>query len=435
MWMAEGCLRSSQTMELESIGAEYFDELVMRSFFQDLEIDVDGNVSYCKMHDLIHDFATFLGNNECLVVESNEINFTPSKTRHLSVMFSNKFHRIPHFIRNWESLQTLPEDLTLLSHLTSLRTLDLSNNALIKELPKEVEKLIHLRYLNLSSTGVEELPETVTNLSNLQMLKLQSCSKLRRLPNMIGKLVSLRHLEAVSSELEELPETISNFSNLQTLKLNKCWKLRKLPNGIGKLVSLRHLEAEGTKLEELPETIINLSNLQTLRLNWCKVLCRLPDEMGKMLSLRQLEAEYTKLEEVPETVGNLSNLQTLKLNFCEKLRRLPNEMGKMVSLSHLEFESVSSLECFPRVIGKLRELETLSKFIVSEEGSNIGELKDLNNLRSYLVISNIKGGGKEAILKDKEYLWHLTLRFNDEAAKSVLELLEPHPNLEKEDQV
>ncbi|KAF6140538.1 hypothetical protein GIB67_035565 [Kingdonia uniflora] len=57
----------------------------------------------------------------------------------------------------------------------------------------------------------------------------------------------------------------------------------------------------------------------------------------------------------------------------------------MVSLRHLEIDSFkgwSSLKCIPRGIGKLRDLETLSEFIVSEEGADIGELKDLNNLRA-----------------------------------------------------
>ncbi|KAF6141487.1 hypothetical protein GIB67_000868, partial [Kingdonia uniflora] len=100
----------------------------------------------------------------------------------------------------------------------------------------------------------------------------------------------------------------------------------------------------------------------------------------------------------------------------------------------------TSLKCFPRGIAKLRDLQTLTKFVVSEEGANIGELKDLNNLCGSLVISNIKGVGNEArheaILKDKGYLRHLELNYfnedddededdddNDEAAKNVLELL------------
>ncbi|KAF6174308.1 hypothetical protein GIB67_040801 [Kingdonia uniflora] len=122
-----------------------------------------------------------------------------------------------------------------------------------------------------------------------------------------------------------------------------------------------------------------------------------------MVSLRHLEADYSGLNELPETV------------LC------------------------GSLECLPRGIEKLRDLETLTEFIVSEEGADIGELKHLNGLRGKLRISNIKGVGKEAsheaILKDKEHLRLLILSFksndDDEAVQSVFELLEPHPNLYK----
>ncbi|KAF6140539.1 hypothetical protein GIB67_035566 [Kingdonia uniflora] len=188
------------------------------------------------------------------------------KARHLSVMVSDNGCRIPLSMWNLKSLRTLLvwrslrfEDMTLLSHLTSLRTLDLRYNYSIKELPKEFEKLIHLRYLDLSWTDVEELPEVVTNLSNLQTLILNFCHNLRRLPNGIGKLVSLRHLVADHSGLEELPETISDLSNLQTLILNSCSNLRRLPDEIGKMVSLRQLEVEKTKLEEVPETVVMTS--------------------------------------------------------------------------------------------------------------------------------------------------------------------------------
>ncbi|KAF6171129.1 hypothetical protein GIB67_033183 [Kingdonia uniflora] len=179
----------------------------------------------------------------------------------------------------------------------------------------------------------------------------------------------------------------------------------------------------------IPLSIWNLKSLRTLlvRRNLRQIYqpsidCQDLTLLSHLTSLRTLDLSHTHIKELPKEVEKLIHL---------RLHRLPNGIGNLVNFRHLEFEGCSSLECLPRGIWKLRDLETLSRFIVSEEGADIGELKDLNNLRGSLVISNIKGIVKEAILKDNEYFHHLTLRFNDEAVKSVFELLEPHPNLEK----
>ncbi|KAF6139603.1 hypothetical protein GIB67_033607 [Kingdonia uniflora] len=93
----------------------------------------------------------------------------------------------------------------------------------------------------------------------------------------------------------------------------------------------------------------------------------------KILKLEIAADESSAPDGAGKKKGRLDLLITEKEKF-------PNDMGKMVSLRHLEFLG-SSLECFPRGIGKLRDLETLNEFVVSEEGADIEELKDLNNLR------------------------------------------------------
>ncbi|KAF6145719.1 hypothetical protein GIB67_032446 [Kingdonia uniflora] len=185
----------------------------------------------------------------------------------------------------------------------------------------------------------------------------------------------------------------------------------------------------------IPVSIWNLKSLRTLRM-------QSRFEFGNFL----IDCQDLSL------LSDLTSLRTLDLS-CRrtKIRKLPKEIEKLIHLRYLDLSSTGcySLQCLPRGIGKLRDLETLSNFIVSEEGADIGELKDLNNLHGKLAISNIKGVGKEAsheaILKDKEYLHHLSLGFrstrfdlldalnndDDEAVQSVLEFLEPHPNLEK----
>ncbi|KAF6146420.1 hypothetical protein GIB67_024069 [Kingdonia uniflora] len=166
----------------------------------------------------------------------------------------------------------------------------------------------------------------------------------------------------------------------------------------------------------------------------------LPNEVGSLIHLRYLDLSKTKLVELPESVCNLRNLQTLKLTSCEKLRRLPEGLRKLVNLRHLELLYTDALECLPKGIEELRCLQTLSKFVMSEEGCQLRELSNLNNLSGYLRITNIRGGGsKESInLKSKEHIRTLGLGFvkEDYVGKrdddgSAIELFEPHPNLEE----
>ncbi|KAL3361729.1 hypothetical protein AABB24_014547, partial [Solanum stoloniferum] len=56
LWMAHSFLLSKGNMELEDVGNEVWNELYLRSFFQ--EIEVKSGKTYFKMHDLIHDLAT-----------------------------------------------------------------------------------------------------------------------------------------------------------------------------------------------------------------------------------------------------------------------------------------------------------------------------------------------------------------------------------------
>ncbi|KAF6164897.1 hypothetical protein GIB67_017100 [Kingdonia uniflora] len=193
MWMSQGFLTSKGKRELESIGAEYFDILAMRSFFQDFIRDVEGNITKFKMHDIVHELAQILTQNECLLMENDE--FKNSKVCHLTAWKL----RDANFIFSANNIRTLRRGeesiLGLFHQLTCLRVLDLSYGFELKQ-----------------------LPETITNLYNLQTLILNHCSELCELPQGMGKLVNLRHLG-----------------------IERTFKLEFLPQGIGRMRSLRSL--------------------------------------------------------------------------------------------------------------------------------------------------------------------------------------------------
>ncbi|KAL4334156.1 hypothetical protein GQ457_07G031480 [Hibiscus cannabinus] len=261
LWMAQGFFKGMPHKEMEIIGQECFDDLAMRSFFQDFQKDESNNsIVKCKMHDIVHDFAQFLTKNECFVL-AMEVEKHSTKTesyngnyfRHLVIVlekespFPSRIHNVPKLrsllIKSYNKNSSIGGALPkLFDQLICLRTLDLSW-CLIKEIPKEIGKLTNLRYLKLSNNhDLLELPETLCDLYNLQTLDLTRCRSLLKLPSGIGKLQNLRHLD-----------------NWET------FGLRSMPKGMQRLTCLRTLKEVVVSNGDRAFTLADLSNLSCLR--------------------------------------------------------------------------------------------------------------------------------------------------------------------------
>ncbi|KAL4291333.1 hypothetical protein GQ457_14G006700 [Hibiscus cannabinus] len=220
LWMAQGFLGEGNEMQI--VGEEYFDNLAMRSLFQEFEMDEnDDSIIRCKMHDIVHEFAQLLSKGECCVVASNGLveqrdEWCHGTARHVRVILDNEQAAIPSPLYNAKKLRSLIVDSGPHSHntsslnaslpilfdqLTCLRMLDLSNNRFqrqtsITELPFQIGKLLYLRYLSLEGNKrLEYLPEALCDLCNLQTLNVRLCSILKKLPFGIERLINLRHLQ------------------------------------------------------------------------------------------------------------------------------------------------------------------------------------------------------------------------------------------------
>uniref|UniRef100_A0A2K1X7X1 Uncharacterized protein n=1 Tax=Populus trichocarpa TaxID=3694 RepID=A0A2K1X7X1_POPTR len=86
-WIAHGLiLQSSNPNEnLEEVGLRYVRELISRCFFQDYEDEMFA--ASFKMHDLMHDLASSLTQNEFSIISYQNHQFSKT-TRHLSVLDS-----------------------------------------------------------------------------------------------------------------------------------------------------------------------------------------------------------------------------------------------------------------------------------------------------------------------------------------------------------
>ncbi|GLT32385.1 hypothetical protein SLA2020_070560 [Shorea laevis] len=97
-----------------------------------------------------------------------------------------------------------------------------------------------LKFLDLSRTGIEVLPNSICNLEYLTALILCGCKSLKRMPS-LSKLKALKKLDLDGAGLCEAPAGIEMLENLEYLDLY-CPTLRVPPRGkISKLFRLQYL--------------------------------------------------------------------------------------------------------------------------------------------------------------------------------------------------
>ena len=224
LWMAEGFLQSPTDREtMEQLGREYFDELLSRSFFQQLS----GREPCFVMHDLINDLALFTSGEFYSKFEDGKPSGLLKMERHV-VFLADKLDgpdKFKDFISKFKDLRTfLPLEgvsntsqasgicsvfcKEWLPKLKLLRVLSLSCYANIIKLPDSLGELIHLRYLDLSQTSIAELPSSTGLLFNLQTLLLSGCRLLTVSPaKSLGRLINLRYFDLSQTEITELPSS------------------------------------------------------------------------------------------------------------------------------------------------------------------------------------------------------------------------------------
>ncbi|XP_071721960.1 putative disease resistance RPP13-like protein 1 [Rutidosis leptorrhynchoides] len=224
LWMAEGFIKESQEgEEMEMIGAKYFRELVSGSLFQ-----WSSYHHSFVMHDHIHEVAESVAGETCFRLEDHaekcKLCQKTARARHLSYNCGIKkfeaFHGgeslrtflpLPRYLPYGESSET---NNVHLNWLPKLRVLSL-NGYYITKLPHSIGDLKHLRYLDLSMTGITCLPKEVCLLYNLQTLILKDCSRLERLPSKIGNLTYLRYLKITSALLEGMPAGLKELKSFK----------------------------------------------------------------------------------------------------------------------------------------------------------------------------------------------------------------------------
>ncbi|XP_031277190.1 putative disease resistance protein RGA3 [Pistacia vera] len=385
LWMAHGYLKGYENKVMEIVGQEYFDYLASRSFFQEFKKDGDNNIIGCKMHDLVHDFAQFLSKNECISIEVDGLKdpITNSSYHeqvcHLMVTIHREdsfpdsifsLRRIRSFLYNFEgsSYSLAPNILPkLFGELTCLKALTIGRKygSVIEDIPpKEIGRLIHLRYLNLKGLKMRKLPEELCGLYNLQTLDISDCKNLEELPQGIEKLINLRHLENYGvRSLRYMPIGIQRLTNLRSLRWfvvsggggtdNKACSLEGLKylNLFGELC-IKKLGNVSNVDEARRSELKNQKNLLHLYMDFKKDEGERTNEDDEVLleilqpplNLEKLQIRnYRGNTILPNWMMSLTKLKDLELMHCINCKHLP-PLEKLPSLEDLFIDKMSSLK-------------------------------------------------------------------------------------------
>ncbi|KAK8299366.1 hypothetical protein V6Z11_D05G318200 [Gossypium hirsutum] len=402
LWMAEGLLElPKDNGDLEERGTECFKDLRLRSFFQQSK----RKKSCFVMHDLISDLAKSVtgefictlegsGGGSCVITE---------RTRHLSNVqerydVRQKFQSLAK-AKGWYSSfvsDVLMHDLMVKS---SLRVLSLAETKIkrlpnslctfgLDELPRDMERLINMLYLDIRGTNLARMPEgmgyqTGSSINELSIsgLKTVACAMdakdanlkdkvdLKKLKLRWGKDDDIdgdsRHHREVLKQLQPhtnlehlvirsykdiiFPEWVghSSFSNMVSLGLHDCKFCISLPP-LGHGVLIVGDEFYGTgQASTKPFQSLEMLRFENMA-EWEEWYCR-SDEAFPLLQELCIRDCPKLTKSLPK---HLPCLKKLEIEDCEKLGGL---LPTAPSILELELKKCQALQLEPLACG-LREL-------------------------------------------------------------------------------
>ncbi|VAH40364.1 unnamed protein product [Triticum turgidum subsp. durum] len=292
MWIAESFIQcKTEKSGLFQIGETYFNELVNRSLLQPV-YDHCGIVHACRVHDSVLDLICLLSREENFVSVFNGSMPSRENVRRLSLQkfIKEEYPTTPlesvsmQQVRSIVTFEPAIDMMPRFSSFVVLRVLNLSRCWFDKDNLGELWSLVHLRYLNLSHTGLDELPEEVGKLQFLQVLDVSG-----------------------NPDIEELPLSVTKLRRLMCLLYDE--RCNRLPDGIGNL----------TAMEEL--SYIHADSLSIVK------------EMGNMKRMRKFKIKFEHLsleleEAFVKSLGEMYNLQSVTLRMYGGRYKMMDLLGE-----------------------------------------------------------------------------------------------------------
>ncbi|KAL0315241.1 UNVERIFIED_CONTAM: Receptor-like protein 53 [Sesamum calycinum] len=270
------------------------------------------------------------------------------------------------------------ENSTALFGLRYLEKLNLASNSFNGiQIPKGLQNLTNLAYLNLSNAGFGgQVPVELSEMRSLVSLDLSSSFQgvlpLRlEKPNLkvlVQNLTGLRELYLdgvnISAQANDWSQALSSsLPDLASLSLRRCGLSGPLDPSLSELQSLSVLQLDRNNLStKIPDFFANFSSLTTLTLSFCSLQGTFPDMIFRLPTLQTLDLSnnmllggtisefppngsfrsivlsYTNFSgSLPDSISNLRMLSKIDLSNCQFTGQIPSTITDLTELVYLDF--------------------------------------------------------------------------------------------------
>ncbi|XP_076920170.1 putative disease resistance protein At4g19050 isoform X2 [Bidens hawaiensis] len=332
-------------------------------------INLSGSKFFEEFHDSSLESLTSLITLDLSETKIDRLPSNISKPRYVYIKSCPELQRLP-YITSFENLEVLD-----LSGSTNLADID----------PKFFDDMHHVRVLNLSKTGISQIP-SLSNLSELRELVLSQCDKLKALPSLesatkleildASNCTALQEIQSKSFEgmshlqkidfsetkIQSFP-SLPNPCNLTQLLLTNCIDLKDLvldvqfpclnelnlsgvkflkPNGaefVKDTITLRILDLSDTSIKELP-SMLKLVNLTHLSLAGCKLSSETKLD-NPLIKIQVLDlSRSSMINSLP--VFNYEGIRKLMVKDCS-IKKIPDDfISTSTRLEYIELPNLNN---------------------------------------------------------------------------------------------
>ena len=255
-------------------------------------------------------------------------------------------------------------------------------NNLVGTIPNEISALSTLKVLDLSENALSSnIPSKLVRLSNLELLKLGHNHLAGDFPMGFTVLTNLKVFNITNNDIHGYLEPRRGFvvSNpfplwhaLEVLDISNNDLQGLVPGQLRGLISLREFHFGHNRFSGyLPPHFGDLRQLSVIDGSHNKITGPFPwDSVGRSEAIRRVDMSYNQLSEIlpPSDVdryGIVSTLEYLDLShnpcdYCGKdERRIPEALAKLTSLKELRLSDINAGGTIPSSLGLLKELQVL----------------------------------------------------------------------------